>query len=209
MRVGLSLFLLLSVLTGFSQVDCNLELDKDSIKVYTCARPDSRYKTVRSSFTVNSSLSELAYALLDIDAYGKWQYKTLSARILKKVSDREVVYYTEVEAPVLTNNRDFVIRLTIDPDPMTKGMIVEAVSIPEYLPSVDDVIRVPYSRARWNIVPAGNGKLTVDYSIDIDLGGSVPPWIVNMVAPKAPYETFKALRETIHQYKGKKVSFLE
>jgi hypothetical protein len=209
MRAGLSLFLQLSVLTGFSQVDCNLELDKDSIKVYTCARPDSRYKTVRSSFTVNSSLSELAYALLDIDAYGKWQYKTLSAKILKKVSDREIVYYTEVEAPVLTNNRDFVIRLTIDPDPMTKGMIVEAVSIPEYLPQVDDVIRVPYSRARWNIVPAGNGKLTVDYSIDIDLGGSVPPWIVNMVAPKAPYETFKALRETIDSYKGKKVTFLQ
>jgi hypothetical protein len=209
MRVGLSIFLQLLVLTGFSQVDCNLELDKDSIKVYTCARPDSRYKTVRSSFTVNSSLSELAYALLDIDAYGKWQYKTLSAKILKKVSDREIVYYTEVEAPVLTNNRDFVIRLTIDPDPMTKGMIVEAVSIPEYLPPVDDVIRVPYSRARWTIVPAGNGKLTVDYSIDIDLGGSVPPWIVNMVAPKAPYETFKALRETIESYKGKKVSFLQ
>ncbi len=209
MRIGLSIFLQLLVLTGFSQVDCNLELEKDSIKVYTCARPDSRYKTVRSSFTVNSSLSELAYALLDINAYGKWQYKTLSAKLLKKVSDREIVYYTEVEAPVLTNNRDFVIRLTIDPDPMTKGMIVEAVSIPEYLPPVDDVIRVPYSRARWNIVPAGNGKLTVDYSIDIDLGGSVPPWIVNMVAPKAPYETFKALRETIDSYKGKKVSFIQ
>jgi hypothetical protein len=209
MRVGPSLLLLLLAYPGFSQVDCHLELDKDSIKVYTCARPDSRYKTVRSSFTVNSSLSELAYALLDIETYGKWQYKTLSARILKKVSDREIVYYTEVEAPVLTNNRDFVIRLTIDPDPMTKGMIVEAVSIPEYIPPVDDVIRVPYSRARWNIVPGKNGKLNVDYVIDIDLGGSVPPWIVNMVAPKAPYETFKALRETIHQYKGKKVSFVE
>lgn len=203
------LVLILSPFSSAAQSECTLELEKDSIKVYTCARPDSRYKTVRSSFTVNGSLTELAYALLDIEAYGTWQYKTLSARVLKKVSDREIVYYTEVEAPVLTNNRDFVIRLTIDPDPMTKGMIVEAVSIPEYIPPVDNVIRVPYSRARWNITQVQPGKLAVDYSIDIDLGGSVPPWVVNMVAPKAPYETFKALREIIDSYRGKKVSFIQ
>jgi len=209
MRLRLSLLLSLIIQTGLSQVDCKLEQEKDSIKVYTCPRPDSRYKTVRSTFTVNSTLSQLAAALLDIDQYGNWQYKTVSARILKSVSERELVYYTEVEAPVLTSNRDFVIRLTIDPDPMTKGIIVEAVSIPEYLPPVANVIRVPYSRARWNIKPVAPGKMAVEYMIDIDLGGSVPPWIVNMVAPKAPYETFKALREIISQYEGKKVSFIE
>lgn len=191
-----------------AQPECTLELEKDSIKVYMCARTDSRYKTVRSSFTVNSTLSQLAVALLDIEQYDKWQYKTISARILKQVNEREVIYYTKVQAPVLTNDRDFVIRLTIDPDPMTKGMIVEAVSIPEYLPPVENVIRVPYSRARWNVVPRGEGKLSVEYTIDIDLGGSVPPWVVNLVAPKAPYETFNALREKIGDYRGRSVPFI-
>ena len=119
-----------------------------------------------------------------------------------------MVYYTEVEAPALTSNRDFVIRLTVDPDPMTKGMIVEAVSIPEYIPAVDDIIRIPYSRARWTITPAGPGRLAVEYVIDIDLGGSVPPWIVNLFAAKAPYETFKSLRTVIKSYRGQRVSFL-
>ncbi len=195
-------------LFAVAQPECSLELDKDSILVYTCAQANSKYKSVKSIFTITSSLSQLAAALLDIEHYDTWQYKTVSARVLKKVSDREVIYYTEVAAPVLTDNRDFVIRLTLDPDPMTQGMIVDAVSLPDYIPAVDGVIRVPYSRARWRVIPIGAGKLSVEYTIDIDLGGSVPPWVVNLVAPKAPYETFKALREKISDYSGRSVPFI-
>ncbi len=207
MKIYCFVLLLIPFLSA-AQADCTLELEKDSIKVYTCLRADSRYKTIKSSFTLTSTLSQLAVALLDIEQYGAWQYKTIGARILKRLSEREVIYYTNVQAPVLTNDRDFVIRLTIDPDPMTKGMIVEAVSIPDYLPKVANVIRVPYSRAQWKVAPFGPGKLSVEYSIDIDLGGSVPPWIVNLVAPKAPYETFNSLREKIGDYRGRKVPFI-
>lgn len=194
---------------AFAQPNCKLELSKDSINVYTCPRTDSRYKTIKTTFTLQSTLPALAAAVLDIDNYASWQYKTASARVLKKISDREIMYYTEVEAPVLTSNRDFALRLTIDPDPMTKGLIIEAVSLPKYIPPVDGVIRIPYSRAKWTVVPAGKGKLNVEYVIDIDLGGSVPPWLVNLFASKAPYETFKALREQIGKYKGQRVSFLD
>lgn len=204
---ALALFVI-PIVPGQAQSDCVLELDKDSISVYTCPRPDSRYKTIVSRFQVRATRAELAAALLDIQGYKEWQYKTASARVLNRISDRELVYHTEVEAPALTSNRDFVIRLTVDPDPMTKGMIIEAVSIPDYIPAVENVIRVPYSRARWSVTPAGPGWLAVEYSIDIDLGGSVPPWIVNLFAAKAPYETFKSLRSVIGKYKGKGVSFV-
>jgi len=186
----------------FAQTDCKLKLDKDSIKVYSCISTNSKFKTIRSTFTVNANVQKIADFLMDIEFYGAWQYKTVSARVLKKVSSREVIYYTEVAAPVMTSNRDFVIRFTVDRDPKTKGLIAEAVSIPEYIPHVDQVIRVPYSVARWVIQPTGHGKLNVEYTIDIDLGGSVPPWIVNLLAHQAPYETFKALREKIGKYKA-------
>jgi hypothetical protein len=202
------LFFLLAPLLGLAQSPCSLELSKDSINVFTCPRADSRYKTIKSTFTIQSSLSQLAAAVLDVDNYGAWQYKTARVSILKKISERELVYYTEVEAPVLTSNRDFVIRLTVDPDPMTQGLIIEAVSLPNYIPPIEGVIRIPYSRARWVVVPAGKGKLAVEYTIDIDLGGSVPPWLVNLFAAKAPYETFKSLRELIGNYRGRQVNFM-
>lgn len=201
--------LLLVSLDLVAQTDCALKLDKNGIKVYTCPRSDSRYKTIKTNFFIKSSLSQLAAAIVDIDNYGKWNYKTVSVRTLEKISDQEIVYYTEVGAPVLTSNRDFVIRLTLTPDPGTKGMVVEAVSEPSRIPHKHDVIRVPFSRAKWIITPTDKGELAVEYIIDIDLGGSVPPWIVNMFAEKAPYETFRALQEVIGNYKGNNVTFLK
>jgi hypothetical protein len=207
MRLLFALLILTSRIT-VAQTNCSLELDKDSIAVYTCPRADSRYKTIKAVFQIKATRSALAAAVLDISSYKAWQYKTASARVLNRISDRELVYYTEVEAPALTSNRDFVIRLTIDPDPMTNGMIIEAVSIPEYIPPIPNIIRVPFSRARWTVTPAGPGRLAVEYVIDIDLGGSVPPWVVNFFAAKAPYETFKSLRTVIENYRGQRIVFL-
>lgn len=52
------------------------------------------------------------------------------------------------------------------------------------------------------------GKLSVVYEIKIDFGGEVPAWVVNMVAPLAPAETFKAMRAEIGEYKNSKIGFI-
>lgn len=186
-----------------AQTDCALKLEKDSIKIFACILETSKFKTIKATFKLQSRLSQLAALVLDIDYYKEWQYKTVSARVLRKVSEREIIYYTEVAAPILTSNRDFVIRLTIDKDPRTQEMIIDMVSLPDYIPSVKNVVRVPYSKARWRVTPLTPSTIAVEYTIDIDLGGAVPAWLVNIVAPQAPYQTFKALRSKIGNYKGR------
>lgn len=147
MRLILLLGLCIPFTVG-AQSNCLLRLDKDSIRVYTCTPTKSKFKSIRTTFEVDGTLSELVAMVLDIDHYKAWQYKTISAKVLKKVSDQEVIYYTEVGAPIVTSNRDFVIRLTVHKPPMTKDMIIDAVSIPDYLPPAKNVVRVPYSVAR-------------------------------------------------------------
>ena len=205
---GILLFLLFSFNISFAQRNCDLKLEKDNIKIYTCDVVNSRFKAVSASFEIESSLSQLAAMVLDIDHYGAWQYKTLSARILNKVSEREIIYYTEIAAPVLTANRDFVIQLTILQNPHSREMIIDAVSVPGHVLPKKDVIRVTYSKAQWIVKPLSSGSLQVDYYIELDLGGMVPPWMVNLVAHQAPYETFKDLRAKIENYKGKSVTFI-
>ena len=206
---GVLLFLFLSINISRAQRNCDLKLEKDNIKIYTCDVVNSKFKAVSASFEIESTLSQLAAMVLDIDHYDAWQYKTLSSRILNRVSEREIVYYTEIAAPVLTDNRDFVIQLTIDQNPHTREMTIEAVSIPGHVLPKDGVIRVSYSKARWIVKPVSNTSIRVDYFIELDLGGMVPPWMVNMVAPQAPYETFKALRAKIGNYKVKGVAFIK
>ncbi|CAN5287470.1 START domain-containing protein [soil metagenome] len=205
------LFLICCIIPSFSvfSQDCDLKVNKNGIKVYTCELNNSKFKAIKSTFQLNCTLSELAAALLDVENCGKWQYKTLKANILKAVNEKKIIYYTEVEAPVLTSNRDFVIQLNIEQNPRTKEMKVDLVSLPEYIPVKDGIIRVPYSKAVWNVIPLSTNILQVEYYIELDLGGDVPPWMVNMVAPKAPYETFKDLKAVIGNYKGKTVSFIK
>ena len=211
MKYALLILLMIILCSGvsFDQKDCKLKIEKDSIKIYLCSLDNSRFKAVRSIFYVNGGLSDLAAIVLDIDHYNEWQYKTVSVEILKKISDQEIIYYTEVAAPILTDNRDFVIHLTVNQNPGTREMIIDLVSLPDYIPPKEDVIRVPYSKARWTVKSLSPKKLAVDYYIEIDLGGSVPAWLVNMVAHEAPYETFKDLREKIGRYKNSNVPFIQ
>ncbi len=202
------ILLLFTGLDCVAQRDCELKLNKDSIKVFTCINENSKFKSVRTTFELHSSLSQLAAMVLDIDHLGDWQYKTLSAKLLKQVSERELIYYTEVAAPVFTSNRDFVIQLTLNQDPETHVLIIDLVSTPNYISPKKGVVRVPFSKARWTVKPISASRLSVEYYIEIDLGGAVPPWLVNIVAPQAPYETFKALRNQIEKYKGR-VSFIK
>lgn len=195
--------------SGFGQENCKLQIKKDSITIYTCTIKNSKYKAVRTEFTLNATFSQVATMVLDIDRYHEWQYKAISAKILKKISDHEIIYYTEAAAPVITSNRDFVIHLTIDQNLKTNEMIIRAVSKPDYIPEKKNVVRVLFSEAIWRITPIGKQKLKVVYDIQIDLGGVVPPWMVNLVAPEAPYETFKKMREKISSFKSTPLSFVK
>lgn len=192
-------------LPSIGQTNCILKVEKDSVKVWVCRLNNSKYKAVKSLFILPGSLSEITAMVLDVDGHGEWNYKTVSSRILKKISDREIIYYTEIAAPILTSNRDFVIRMTVDQNPVTQDVIIDLVSIPDYIPPKQNVIRVPFSKARWTIKSLSVSILQLDYYIEIDLGGSVPAWIVNMVAPQAPVETFRRMRSTIGKYKGRSV----
>lgn len=199
---------LLCCLPAIGQEDCDLKLERDSIKVYLCELPHSKYKSVKSSFRVNASLSQLAAMVLDIDHLAEWQYKTVSARVLKKVSEHELIYYTEAASPIGVNNRDFIIRLTIHHDPATRIMKIDAISLPDYMPARPKIVRVPFSKAQWIVKPLNHSTLEVDYEIEIDLGGAIPPWVVNLVAYQAPYETFRDMKKLIGKYPKGKVGFI-
>jgi hypothetical protein len=192
-------FVLLS-LTVAAQTDCVLKLNKDSVQVYVCDTENSKYKTIKATFNLDASTDQLVKMLMDIDRLGDWQYRTTTAQLLKKISEKEIIYHTEVNAPVI-DNRDFVINLKIEGATSTNELVITATSIPDFIPVKDNVVRIPMSKAVWKVKEEAPGKLLVDYVIEIDFGGVIPAWVVNSLSHKAPFETFKSMREQIARYK--------
>ena len=179
------------------QTDWELKVDKEDIRVYTKNTDNSPLKAVKTVCSINTSLTTLTAVLLDINNSIDWVYATKKITLLKQISPGELIYYSELEIPWPVNNRDFIVGLTVLQDEKTKMVTVAGMNKPSYLPAYKDIVRIQQSYSKWEITPLQNGQVKIEYELQVDPGGKVPAWLVNMFATKGPFETFKKLREQV------------
>ncbi|HEX5668442.1 MAG TPA: START domain-containing protein [Chitinophagaceae bacterium] len=181
--------------------------EKDGIYVYTQNLEDSKFKAVRAVCTVDCGVAKLAYVLMDVSNTRDWVYATKVCTLLKKMSPTDIYYYPEVELPWPVSNRDFIIRITLTQDQKTKVARIVAENHPQYVPEKKNVIRIPKSAGNWILTPLGDGRTKVEYVIHVDPGGSVPAWLVNMLADVGPYSSFTKLKKEVlkEKYNGVKL----
>lgn len=190
---------LLGSISAKAQKNCELKLDKDSIQVYACDPENSKYKTIKAKFQLKATQLQLKTMLFDVNHLADWQDQTVSAQLLKKINVNEIIYHTEVRAPVV-DNRDFVIKL-VTQQITPREMKIILTSIPDYIPKKKNIVRVPMSKAVWQVKEEKPGTLSIQYTLEIDLGGTLPVWLINSLSHKAPYDTFKSMKEKIGKYR--------
>jgi hypothetical protein len=189
-----------------SQENWELKTDKDGIKVFKSSDSRSKFDQLKLECTVNSSLSCLVAALLDVSSYPKWVYHTRTSTLLKKVNDHELFFYEQIESPFGASDRDLVVVIRISQDPGTKVVHAIVKSVPDYIPEKKGYVRVPMSDEKWTITPISKNACRIDYHLEIDPGGSVPAWLVNQFSQKGPYESFRQLRKHVEEEKYKNAS---
>ena len=175
----------------------SLKRDQDSIQVYTAHAEGSKFKIIRADFTIRTTREKLFDKLLNADRYVDWQYNTLHSRVLERISPREIIYYNEVDAPWPVANRDLVIRLKIEETSSETFFRILTWSEPGSVAVKSGVIRVPSSKGEWKVKDSGNGRLQVRFEMQIDPGGDVPAWLVNLTSSLAPYQTFLNLKKML------------
>jgi hypothetical protein len=195
------IFTFFSLSELLSQSNCSLRKDRDGIKVYTCHTDTSRFKSIVAEFTINSSFNDLMDRMMDVDGYTKWQFNTVEAKVLGRSSQSEQIYRTIVEAPWPIIDRDMVVRMTVHVDENKNEASIDAESVKGILPSSNNYVRVPSSRAHWIVKRGKEKNLEVRYTMQIDPGGAVPSWLVNWVCAQAPYESFKNLKAILEKKK--------
>lgn len=179
------------------QGDCSLRKDENGIKVFICKTENTKLRLIKATFDLQVSSPELVNLIKDAAGYNHWQYNTVNARLIETISDKELIYYAEVVAPWPISNRDLVVRLKVERDSLSKNTIVTANGVPDYIPGKKGIVRVPMSKSKWIIRPITESSVSVEYTMLIDPGGSVPLWMVNMVAEEAPYKSFRDLKKMI------------
>ncbi len=143
---------------------------------------------------MNASLDEIIRLLLDVELAQKWICHTKSCVLLRRVSENELYYYTEVSLPWPLSNRDFVTHLKVIRNAGSQIVTVEAPAVSGFVPERKGVVRVKHSVSTWIITPAGKNRCVLEYRLHVDPGGAIPAWVINSFASHAPVETFQNMR---------------
>ena len=206
----LSFICLLGYSSVKSQEDWNEIKDKNGIKVFTRKTPNSKFHELRIECEFEGRISQLAAVLLDVDNHPRWSYNTVSTRILK-ASATDVIFYVELECPWPIENRDVVVHMTLAQKFENKVMTIVSQNLDDYLPVEKSLVRVKYSKVTWTVKPLNDTQFKVDYRLQIDPGGSLPAWLLNLFISKGPFESFSKLKEQIRlpEYRDARFNFLQ
>jgi hypothetical protein len=111
-----------------------------------------------------------------------------------------VVYHRTGSSFPLVSDRDVVLQSSVDVWRDKKQIRVEAVSTEHpAAPPVDGVVRMPNLKASWLLIAHGPSETEVTYQVQADPGGSLPAWVVNLVAKKIPFKTIGNLRRQVQK----------
>ncbi len=187
----------------------SLKKDKEGVKVFY--RHTSDIYEIKLATSLKIPLSGLIQLFSEVEQYPKWGYKVAEARLLQRVSDTEMYYYSRLDFPWPMNDRDIIMHTKMTQDPKTNRIIATSVAVPDYLPVVKDVERMRTAHTQWTLAPGAGGWVYVEYYIYSHPGGSIPDWLVNMAIDVGPRETIKSIRSIIQQqrYQTAKLAYIK
>ena len=198
MKLFIFSILIAVTINTHAQLSWKLAKEKNGIKVFLASVENSKFKSIRVQAVMEGSIAKLVNILCDVNKMPEWIYKNKKSYILKQLTSGNFIYYNETVLPWPASNRDAIIHLIIYPDSVHHILRVNALSEPKFIAEINGIVRIPYSKASWYVVETGN-KITIDYTFEVNPGGSLPAWLVNMMADKGPYESFEKLMVKLKQ----------
>jgi hypothetical protein len=191
--------LVLAVKILSAQDNWVLKKQKDGIKISTRPSDHSKFNDIKVEMDLPGNIFLLNTILLDINHYSQWSYATKRSMLIKKTGPNRLIYYSEFSTPWPATNRDLCAEMEVNIDSGQNSLKIISVGRKNYLPENDDLVRIPYSKGVWDITTITDKIIHLKYILELDPGGSVPAWILNLFSTKAPFETFKNLQNKMAQ----------
>jgi START domain len=171
-----------------------LKKEKEGIKISTKQSNRSKFNDIRVEMNLPGNIYQLAAILMDVTHYSQWSYATKKSIFVKRITANKLVYYSEFSAPWPATNRDLYAVMEVNIDSILHLLKVISVGDKNYLPAKNELVRIPYSKGLWDISTVSLKIIHLTYVLELDPGGTVPAWILNLFSTKAPFETFKNLK---------------
>jgi hypothetical protein len=193
--------LLLSILilgygrNSYGQENWVLQKENDGIKISSRHSATSAFNDIRVELDLPGNVDQLARILLDIKKYKEWSYATKVSELVKQLGPGKLIYYTEIEVPWPATNRYFFANFDLRQDTAKQTLRLIAVNLPDYGPAPKDLTKVTFSRGTWNVITISSKSIHVDYTLELNPGGTLPAWVLNLFSTKGPMESFENIKK--------------
>lgn len=171
--------------------------DSDDIVAYVQKLPSSQLKKVKVETVIKATLSEIITIIKDAENHKNWVFFNNSAEIIDVTDDLHWKYYGYTDSPWPVNDRDFITSVTLCQNKIDHSITITSIALPDYLPEKEDCVRIRNLTSVWYLEPRCNGDVYTTLEIEVDIGGKIPQWLVNMAITKGPISTMTGLIEVL------------
>jgi START domain len=193
--ISLLILLITMNFSLYGQANWTVEKDKDGIKISTRPAASSQFNDIRVETDLPGNIEQLKTILLDVNRYKEWSYATKKSSLIKTLGPGRLIYYSEFEVPWPATNRYFYADIDLKEDSNAHTLNVIAVNLPNYLPAYKDLVEVVFTKGIWKVTTLSGKAIHVDYTLQLNPGGSLPSWVINLFSSKGPMETFENIKQ--------------
>lgn len=208
--VFFTILIFIQSLSLLGQSDWELAKEKDGIKVYLRSYKGGKLKELKAITKIKCSLHTLNAVFKDVTNCKNWMSDIGESTLLKQMPDGTLYKYFVVNVPFPLKNRDIIYHEHSVQDPHDKSITFKSVSVPDFHPEKDGLVRMLESESLWKFTPKGNGDIEIVHQLYADPSG-IPSWIVNMLMVDGPIGTINKLKKEVlkDQFKNKKYNYIQ
>lgn len=186
------MLLLVSITNIYTQETWELTINKEGIKVYLSEIPDSDYYAFKAVMSVRATEIEIVKILKDVPKYPEWFAFTASAKLIHRTTN-EQLFFMETDYPWPYSNECMKYNMRFSKTESNKQKIT--------ITGTTENTHCKYSLKKasgYILLEPDIGHTKISYYFHSEPMQNIPPWLINPMIYKMPYQTFISLRKKLN-----------
>lgn len=176
--------------------------EESGITVSTRDEPGQDMPSFRGQTTLRGGLLHLLAILVDDTRSKEWAKGVDEGYVLRTLNPRAWIVYSFSRQTWPVQNRDLVMRRTVEVITPGEVLRVRLQCIPGQKAERDGTIRVTSCETSFVLRKLDEGSTSIDYRVRADPGGHSPIWIAKLASKSIPLDTLTALAKQVKRTKG-------
>lgn len=170
--------------------------DAEGIEVWRLELPGVELPGFRGEVVIDAPPEKIVEVLKQTEHHTEWMKNCVASEVVKSFDPDHTIVYNRTHVPWPVWDRDVILESQFTYEGATTTLAFHEAD-PTLRPLPEKVVRMPRLAGSYLLTKLGPAQTRVRYTIEVDVGGSLPAWLAKRVAKEMPYETLARLRARV------------